>query len=170
MELVIIFVASGLIYMGLEILWRARTHLSMGIAGGLCGMLLWWLYSIIDAPVWLAYIIGLILISLVELAAGIVLNLKLKLAVWDYSKMPLNILGQVCPAFSMLWGLMGVAVWYALGKRLSIRRSLSSMLMLHMEKTFPYHLKKQICGREHYYHAKRYSYYPCRLVVARVGH
>ena len=112
MELVIIFVASGLIYMGLEMLWRARTHVSMGIAGGLCGMLLWWLYSIIDAPVWLAYIIGLILISLVELAAGIVLNLKLKLAVWDYSKMPLNILGQVCPAFSMLWGLMGVAVWY----------------------------------------------------------
>lgn len=40
------------------------------------------------------------------------MNLKLKLAVWDYSKMPLNILGQVCPAFSMLWGLMGVAVWY----------------------------------------------------------
>jgi uncharacterized membrane protein len=28
--------------------------------------------------------------------------------VWDYSNMPLNILGQICPIFTVIW--VGIAV------------------------------------------------------------
>lgn len=42
-------------------------------------------------------------ITAVEFAAGLVLNIWLGLGVWDYSAMPLNIMGQVCPQFMLLW-------------------------------------------------------------------
>jgi uncharacterized membrane protein len=28
--------------------------------------------------------------------------------VWDYSDMPFNLLGQICPSFSLLW--VGIAI------------------------------------------------------------
>ncbi|MBR2166928.1 MAG: hypothetical protein IJ920_01115 [Paludibacteraceae bacterium] len=36
---------------------------------------------------------GAILITAVELISGFVLNIMLKLNIWDYSNMPLNFLG-----------------------------------------------------------------------------
>ena len=43
--------------------------------------------------------------------AGVVLNLELDLAIWDYSTMPFNIMGQICLPFSIAWyGLSGVAI------------------------------------------------------------
>lgn len=38
-----------------------------------------------------------------ELAAGVVLNLWLGLDVWDYSGLPGNLLGQICPQFTAAW-------------------------------------------------------------------
>jgi uncharacterized membrane protein len=29
--------------------------------------------------------------------------------IWDYSDMPLNILGQICPIFSLLWVVIALA-------------------------------------------------------------
>ncbi|WP_298024657.1 putative ABC transporter permease [uncultured Dysosmobacter sp.] len=42
-------------------------------------------------------------ITAAEFAAGCVLNLWLGLGVWDYSEIPGNLLGQVCPQFTLLW-------------------------------------------------------------------
>ncbi|MDE6839119.1 MAG: putative ABC transporter permease, partial [Acutalibacter sp.] len=39
----------------------------------------------------------------VALAAGLIVNTGLGLRVWDYSKMPLNLMGQVCLPYSLLW-------------------------------------------------------------------
>jgi uncharacterized membrane protein len=43
------------------------------------------------------------LITGVELAAGIIVNQVMGLGVWDYSDMPMNIMGQVCLPYSVLW-------------------------------------------------------------------
>lgn len=43
------------------------------------------------------------LVTIVELFAGLVLNVWLGLGVWDYSHLPLNLWGQICPQFSALW-------------------------------------------------------------------
>ena len=43
--------------------------------------------------------------------AGLVLNICLDMAVWDYSTLPGNLWGQICLPFSALWALLaGFAV------------------------------------------------------------
>lgn len=49
--------------------------------------------------------------SQLELAAGLILNVWLGLGVWDYSRLPGNILGQICPQYTLAWAaLMVVAI------------------------------------------------------------
>ena len=47
-------------------------------------------------------------VTFIEFIFGVIFNLWLKMGVWDYSHMPMNILGQVCPLFTLLW--VGVAI------------------------------------------------------------
>ena len=57
-------------------------------------------------------LIGMVIVTLVEFVSGCVLNLLLDLNIWNYSKLPLNILGQVCLLFSVIWFfLMPAAIW-----------------------------------------------------------
>ena len=63
-----------------------------------CGAELPW-----ACPLWLQALCCAALVTAAELAAGVVLNLWLGLGVWDYSKMPGNLLGQICPQFALLW-------------------------------------------------------------------
>lgn len=48
-------------------------------------------------------------ITATEFLAGCALNLWLGLGVWDYSAMPGNLIGQVCPEFWGVWFLASVA-------------------------------------------------------------
>lgn len=54
-------------------------------------------------PLWLQALCCAALVTAVELAAGLVLNVWLRLGVWDYSHLPGNLWGQVCPQFALLW-------------------------------------------------------------------
>jgi uncharacterized membrane protein len=106
-------------YSLIELAYRRYTHYTMGIAGGLCFLILYRLYK--GHPYFSLLkkcVLGSIIITAVELLFGIVLNRFLKLGIWDYSNMPLNILGQVCPLFSFYWLLLCIPVSY-LAKRLS---------------------------------------------------
>lgn len=50
-------------------------------------------------------------ITAVEFAAGLIINVWLGMGVWDYSAMPGNIMGQVCPQFLVLWaGLAALGI------------------------------------------------------------
>lgn len=46
------------------------------------------------------------LATVTEFFAGCIINLWLGMGVWDYSNMPLNILGQICLPFSVLWVIL----------------------------------------------------------------
>lgn len=64
-----------------------------------------------DTPFWIQDLIGTAIVLLLEFIFGCVLNLWLDLAVWDYSNMPLNIFGQVCLPFTLIWyALVAVAI------------------------------------------------------------
>lgn len=94
-------------YSLIELAYRRYTHYTMGIAGGLCLLILYRLYR--NRPYLSLFkkcALGSLIITSVELLFGIVLNRFLRLGIWDYSKMPLNILGQVCPLFSLYWLLL----------------------------------------------------------------
>lgn len=53
-------------------------------------------------------IISSVLVTVVEFIAGLIVNIWLGLNVWDYSNLPLNILGQVCVSFMFLWFLLSL--------------------------------------------------------------
>lgn len=56
-----------------------------------------------SCPLWLQALACAALVTAVELVAGLVLNVWLCLMVWDYSQIPGNLWGQICPQFSALW-------------------------------------------------------------------
>ena len=103
----IMFTAGSAGYGFIEILWRGRTHWSMLVAGGLCFVI----FSVIekrfkDTKLMYKCILGSISVTLVELIFGLIFNVFLGQKVWDYSRMPFNLAGQICLPFSVLWGIL----------------------------------------------------------------
>lgn len=106
----LIFAVGGVGYAAVELLWRGRTHWSMVIAGGICFVVFSILESHLgDKPLFLRVILASGFITLLELVFGIVFNILLGMGIWDYSKMPLNFLGQICPTFSLFWAGLSLA-------------------------------------------------------------
>jgi len=124
MELFLIYVIGGLLYALVEIIWRGWTHWSMILCGGLCFMLMY-LISMGDMPLHRKWILSAVTITTVEFLTGCIVNIMLKWHVWDYSSLPFNLLGQICPQFLLVWlalSVPGIAICSAL------RRAISTIL------------------------------------------
>lgn len=111
------FVIGAAGYGLVEILWRGHTHWSMLIAGGICFVL----FSLIEERfTHLRQLYKCILcsgaVTLVELVFGCIFNLLLHQQVWDYSRIPFNLAGQICLLYSVLWGFLSAAVLPLAGK------------------------------------------------------
>ena len=109
----ILFEIGGLIYSLIEIIYRGNTHWTMFIVGGLCFLLVGWINKFFswDLALWKQMLIGGAIITAVEFVSGCIINLWLGWNVWDYSHVPLNILGQVCLPFYFAWvGLSLIAI------------------------------------------------------------
>jgi hypothetical protein len=103
-ELFLLFITGGFIYGGIEILHREYTHFSMFITGGLCFVLIGALrYSRRDIPVTVRMFLGAVIITVLELACGLIVNVWLGWNVWDYSHEYANLLGQICLHATALW-------------------------------------------------------------------
>ena len=107
---VILILAGGMIYYGMEMAFRGRSHWAMVIVGGICFLLCGALNEILTFEMSLLLQGGIcaVMITAVEFMAGCILNLWLCLEIWDYSSMPMNLLGQICLPFSLLWILVGI--------------------------------------------------------------
>lgn len=57
-------------------------------------------------PLWQQALLGGLGITLAELAAGLVLNVWLCLDIWDYSRLPLNLWGQISLGWYAVWVLV----------------------------------------------------------------
>ena len=116
----ILFLIGGWLYYCIEIMWRGHSHWTMAIVGGVCFVLIGGLNNYLpwEMPIWKQAVCGSALVTAVELVTGVVLNLYLGLGVWDYSKMPCNLLGQICLPYSALWvGLSLVCIFVDDGLR-----------------------------------------------------
>ena len=102
-------VIGGLGYNLIELIWRRRTHWSMFLVGGVCFQLIGQVGRRVKAPLPIKCGLCALGITAVELVSGCILNLGLKLNVWDYSRMKYNIKGQVCLLYSVFWLLLSVA-------------------------------------------------------------
>ena len=95
-----LFALGGGSYVGVELLWRRRSHGSMFAAGGICFLLLGKLRRW-EAPYPLRILAGAGAITAVELVTGLLVNRDHR--VWDYRGVPGNYRGQICPLFTTLW-------------------------------------------------------------------
>ena len=98
----VLFYLGGCAYMGLELLWRGRSHGSMFIAGGACFLLIGQLNQVQPRlPLPLRAVTGAGIVTMVELGMGLLCNRNFE--VWDYRDRAGNFLGQICPIFTVLW-------------------------------------------------------------------
>ena len=105
LKYIILLFIGGTIYWFIEILYRGYSHYSMFILGGVCFVACGLINEKFswDMPLWKQMGIATIIITVLEFIVGVIVNLILKLNVWDYSNLPFNILGQICLPFSIIW-------------------------------------------------------------------
>ncbi len=100
-----IFCIGGGAYNIIELLWRGYSHWSMFFVGGTCFHMIGAIGTRLRCRGLAAVAAACsVAITAVEYVSGCLLNRRWKLHVWDYSHMPLNIGGQVCLLYSVLWG------------------------------------------------------------------
>lgn len=108
-----LFLIGGGVYYMIELFYRGYSHWTMFILGGICFIIIGAINEIFswDTPFWKQCLIGGSVITTLEFITGCIVNLWLKWNVWDYSNTPLNILGQICLPFFLIWVLLsGVAI------------------------------------------------------------
>ena len=105
LKYLILFVIGGGTYVLLELIFRAKSHWTMFILGGICFILIGLINEIYgrETPLIPQMFQGSLLITSLEFITGLIVNVKLGWDVWDYSDMPLNLMGQICLPFSVLW-------------------------------------------------------------------
>ena len=109
-----LWILGGMLYYGIEVIFRGFSHWSMFVLGGVCmtfcgqqGMWTKW-----EDPLWMQVVRCSIFVTAGEFITGIIVNKWLKLNVWDYSDQPFHLLGQICLAFIILFsGLCVIAIY-----------------------------------------------------------
>ena len=109
----VLFVIGGLVYITIEIVWRKLmgshpTHWTMFVLGGLSFVVVGGINEFFpwEMPFWLQTAIGTVCVLILEFTFGCLINIQAGLNVWDYSHLPLNILGQVCLPFTFAWAAL----------------------------------------------------------------
>lgn len=110
-ENAVIFYLGGMLYCAAELLWRGWTHGSMFLLGAFCFYIVGGLDRHLRIPLLLQMLLGALIITFFEFWTGILVNRILHMGVWDYSAVPMNLMGQICLPFTLLWFPMsGLAV------------------------------------------------------------
>lgn len=96
---------GGAVYYAIELTWRGHSHWTMALLGGILFLILGNIGHRLGqgTPLWVQAALGGVIVTACELSAGIWINLVLGLDVWDYSRVPCNLLGQICLPYSLLW-------------------------------------------------------------------
>lgn len=104
MVYIFLFCVGGVGYGIIEILWRGYTHWTMMILGGISFLAIYYInIYFFDMGIILKAILGAAFITLAELVTGIIVNIVLKWDIWNYSKLPFNVKGQICLLYSVFW-------------------------------------------------------------------
>lgn len=105
---------GGCLYYGIEMLFRGFSHWSMFCVGGLVfyfcvfqGVQMQW-----KEALWIQVLRAMLFTVSLEFMAGIIFNKWLHREIWDYSDQPLQLWGQICVPFTILFsGLLVIAIF-----------------------------------------------------------
>lgn len=113
-EYLLVALCGGVLYSFLEVCWRGWTHVSMSLCGAFCLSLFYLLEKdgrFRSLLLITRALIGGAVITAAEFSVGCLVNLVLRLNVWDYTGMPYSLLGQICLPMSALWILLSGAAF-----------------------------------------------------------
>lgn len=110
----VLWAFGGTLYFLGEVLWKLlsgqpeQISWTMLVLAALVSILLDQIneHLLWDTPLLFQAVLGGLGITAVELAVGLVLNVRLGMDIWDYSDLPLNLWGQICLPFFLLWILL----------------------------------------------------------------
>ena len=111
-ERAFIFLVGFFVYALIEVAARGFTHWTMAVTGGVVMIYVYEMEVRLHAPLWQRCVLGALFITAMEFTVGVVDNLLLGWAVWDYSDVPLNLLGQICLPFTALWFFLCIPAVY----------------------------------------------------------
>lgn len=107
----VLFLIGGGLYVLIELTARGKSHWSMALLGGTCFLFIGAINERVLRRMGLIWqmLLGAGIVTVLELCTGLVVNVWLGWEVWDYSNMPLNLWGQICLPYSLLWTLIALA-------------------------------------------------------------
>ncbi len=114
-KILILWLTGGIVYFYMEIAFRGYSHYSMLICGGICFVAVGYAgrrimeksRSAISAVIGIM-VTGMLIITSIELLTGVLVNIVFDWNVWDYSEQKYNVMGQICPAYSLLWSVLSL--------------------------------------------------------------
>lgn len=108
---ILIFFTGAAGYSITEYLFRGYTHWSMALTGGAC-LLTFYYYAkeYKKTPTLVKAVVGACIITVFEFFVGLIVNLWYGWDVWDYSGKPGNVLGQICPSYTLIWFFVSLAI------------------------------------------------------------
>lgn len=112
-EYLFLWAVGGCLYYSFEIIFRGFSHWTMFVLGGIClqfftfqGISVQW-----EDPLWRQILRCIIFVTSMEFITGIIVNKWMHLAVWDYSRMPFQLFGQICLPFMIIFsGLCALGI------------------------------------------------------------
>lgn len=114
---IFLFLIGGSIYFIIETIYKglvnhSSSHWTMFLLGGICFIFIGSINEFFsnDLSLGIQCLISATLVTVLEFVSGCVLNIWLKLDIWNYTHF--DILGQICIPFSIIWFLLsGIAIF-----------------------------------------------------------
>lgn len=100
------FLLGFFLYAMFEIAERGYTHWTMALTGGIAMTMLYSMELRLQISIVEKALLGCLFVTALEFTVGIFDNLIMGWAVWDYTNVRMNLLGQICLPFSVLWFLL----------------------------------------------------------------
>ncbi len=113
-EYMTLLIYGGGIYYFIEMFYRGYSHHTMILVGGLCFVCIGLLNEFYTYKISLVkqMIISSFIVTAIEFIAGVILNVWLKLDVWNYSNLRFNLLGQISLRTSIIWFFLALPAIY----------------------------------------------------------
>lgn len=88
----------------------------MALTGGLCLACIYFVNGHMNGRcIWTKCCVGCLIITAIEFAVGCIVNLMFDWRVWDYSGLPLNLLGQICLLYTIIWFTLCIPAYLLCG-------------------------------------------------------
>jgi uncharacterized membrane protein len=105
-----LFALGAAAYPLIEMAWRGRTAPSMSVAGGTGMYMLSRLSQKMEGrPLWQKCLAGGAALTALEYVMGRTVNSRHQ--IWDYSRMPFHVNGQICPQYAALWSILSLPAY-----------------------------------------------------------